>query len=97
MNATSEQLAKVDEAVDLVRPEAADFVKALDLDHMRTTKDNYGRVMSMLSKLEVQTAILFLIAMVGEGYPLVTATQLSHIMGWPSQIDDLLSREYLKS
>ena len=90
-------LERIDAAVDMVRPEAKEFVTAIDLDRMKTTQDGYGRVMAMLSRLDGEMGALFLIAMVGEGYPLITADKLVGIMGWPSTVSVLLQREYLKA
>jgi len=95
-----EALAQIDEAVDSIRPEAKEYVQSLELIRLSTSKDNYGEVMSFLSRLQKdagQMAALFLIAMVGEGYPRVTAEQLVGIMGWPSSVSELLTREYLKA
>lgn len=95
-----EVLAQIDKAVDSLRPEAKEYVQSLDLIKLKTTKDNYGNVMSFLSQLQQdagEMAPLFLIAMVGEGYPRITASKLVSVMGWPSSVEQLLSREYLKA
>lgn len=92
-------LAQVDNALDTIRPEAAEYVKSLDAISIKTTKDNYGTVLAFLTKLKDdagEMAPLFLIAMVGEGYPLATAQQLNTLFGWPASVDTLLTREYLK-
>lgn len=94
-----ETLARIDAAVDVIRPEAKEYVTSLDLIKIKTTKDSYGNVMSFLARLQKESgemAPLFLIAMVGEGYPRVTAEELVSVMGWPSTISTLLTREYLK-
>jgi hypothetical protein len=86
-------LAKVDKAVDEVRPEAVEYLRILDGEQIRTTKDSYGNVMALLSKLGGgEMAALFLIALVREGYPLGTAESLSGIMGFPATIPPLLQR-----
>jgi hypothetical protein len=97
---TPEELAQVDKAVDTIRPEAKEYVTSLDAIRIKTTKDNYGEVLGFLTKLKqdvgIQMAAVFLIAMVGEGYPLVTATQLSNLFGMPQTVAQLLTREYTK-
>jgi hypothetical protein len=91
-------LIQVDNALDTIRPEAKEYVASLDAIKIKTTKDNYGPVLAFLTKLKNESgelAPLFLIAMVGEGYPLETAKQLNTLLGWPSSVDALLTREYL--
>lgn len=99
MTMSPEALAQIDNALDLIRPEATDYVKSLDEIKIKTTQDNYGSVMSFLSRLQKESgemAPLFLIAMVGAGYPRGTASQLVTVMGWPSSVEQLLTREHLK-
>lgn len=94
-----ETLARIDAALDTIRPEAKEYVDSLGKIKIKTTQDNYGQVLQFLTKLQKdagEMAPLFLIAMVGEGYPLVTAEQLSTLFGWPSSVSSLLTREYLK-
>lgn len=89
-------LAQVDAALDTIRPEAKEYAESLDAVSIPTTKDNYGRVLSFLSSLQKdagEVAPLFLIALVGEGYPLETAQQLNSLLGWPSSVHELLTRE----
>ena len=99
MTMSPEALTQIDNALDTIRPEAKEYVTSLDEISIKTTKDNYGQVMSFLSRLQKDSgemAPLFLIAMVGEGYPLETASQLVTLFGWPTSVDSLLTREYLK-
>ena len=94
-----EPLARIDAALDNIRPAANEYVKSLHLLKIQTTKDNYGPVLAFLTRLQKESgemAPLFLIAMVGEGYPLATAKQLNTLFGWPASVDALLNREYLK-
>ncbi len=95
-----ETLTRIDAALDTIRPEAKEYVASLDTIKISTTKDNYGTVLSFLTKLKDDVGgempALFLIAMVGEGYPLATAQQLNTLFGWPASVDTLLTREYLK-
>ncbi len=94
-----ETLTRIDAALDIIRPEAKEYVASLDAIKISTTKDNYGTMLAFLTKLQEYTddaAPLFLIAMVGEGYPLATAQQLNTLFGWPASVDTLLTREYLK-
>jgi hypothetical protein len=97
---TDEQLEAIDEAVENLRPEAKEYVTSLDAIRLRTTKDNYGEVLQFLVKLQKDAgtgAPLFLVAMVREGYPLVTATQLVGLLGWnTASVNPLLSRAYLE-
>ncbi len=86
---TVEQM--IDAAVDVVRPEAREFVAILSKG-IKTTKDNYGRVLALLSKLEGETAPLFLIAMVREGYPADTADQLVTLFQWPVSVREAIER-----
>lgn len=100
MTITPEALTQIDNAVDTIRPEAKEYVTSLDEIRIKTTKDNYGQVLAFLTTLKDSAGAdmpkLFLIAMVGEGYPLETASQLNTLLGWPSTVDSLLTREYLK-
>jgi hypothetical protein len=100
MTMASEALAQIDKALDTIRQEAKEYVTSLDEIKIKTTKDNYGPVLAFLTKLkddaDADMAKLFLIAMVGAGYPLETASQLNTLFGWPATIDSLLTREYLK-
>jgi hypothetical protein len=100
MTMSPEALTQIDNALDTIRPEAREYVTSLDEIKIKTTKDNYGTVLGFLTRLKEDAgsdmAPLFLIAMVGEGYPLETASQLSTLFGWPASVDALLTREYLK-
>ena len=96
MTMTNGVLQRIDAAVDTIRPEAREYVTSLDERRIKTTKDSYGDVMQLLSRLDGEMAPLFLIAMVGEGYPLTTADELARLYGWPSTVTSLLQREYLK-
>ena len=96
MTMTPEQLEQVDNAVELIRPEATEYLQTLSEISVPTTKDNYGEVMSFLSMLSKDAAghmaPLFLIALVEEGYPADTADQLVSVMGWGSPIRELVAR-----
>lgn len=99
MTMSPEALTQIDNALDTIRPEAKEYVTSLDEISIKTTKDNYGVVLAFLTKLKDdagEMAPLFLIAMVGEGYPLETADQLATLFGWPQSVHSLLTREYLK-
>ena len=100
MTMAPEALKQIDNALDTIRPEAKEYVTSLDEIRIKTTKDNYGPVLAFLGKLKEDAgsdmAPLFLIAMVGAGYPLGTAQQLRSLLGFPMTVDALLTREYLK-
>lgn len=89
-------LDRVDAAVDVLREDAAEYVRTLDEVRIKTTKDSYGRVMELLTRLDGEAAPLFLIAMVREGYPLATAEQLATLYGWSASVPILLRRAYLQ-
>ena len=79
---TPDQKIMFDKAVESVRPEAKEFVDILLKDPMKTTKDNYGKAMAFLSRIENKTTQkVFILAMVKEGYPVDTAIQLTSLMG----------------
>jgi hypothetical protein len=85
----TEQKELMNKVIEDLRPEAREYVKSIMGDKFKTTKDNYGKVMGFLSSLSEKAgtktaAILFLAAMVREGYPKDTASQLGNIMGWYS-------------
>jgi hypothetical protein len=77
-----ERKKKYEEVVEALRPDAKEFVDQMLKDPMKTTKNNYGKVMSFLSQLKPPMGQLFLMAMVKEGYPKITADQLKQLMGW---------------
>jgi len=82
---TEEQRERFTKIVDLLRPDAKEHVKELMADPYKTTKDNYAKVMALVSALEKDnkgTGQLFLVAMVKEGYPKQTADQIRSILGW---------------
>jgi len=83
--------AQIDAAVDSMRPEAIEYLAALDKG-IKTTQDNYGRVMAFLSKLDGIGGPLFLTALVAEGYPVVTAHQLVSLMGWSAGVSQAIER-----
>jgi hypothetical protein len=90
---------RVDAAVDVVRPEAKEYVDSLDAIKISTTKDNYGNVLGFLGKLlkaSGEMAPLFLIAMVGEGYPAETAHQLVTLFQWPVSVTEAIERAATK-
>ena len=63
-------------------PEAVEYLSSLDAIKIKMTQDNYGQVMSFLSKLpnkEMQAG--FLGALIDAGYPADTGNQLAQIMG----------------
>jgi hypothetical protein len=75
-----------EEMVDRMRvafaPEAAEFTKMMLDDPIKTTKDNYGRVMSFLSMMpEPEMKLAFIAAMADAGYPAATAAALTRVMG----------------
>jgi hypothetical protein len=75
---------KIDKAVAHVMPEAKELVERLTSDPMKTTKDNYGRLMSFLSRLGENDKLLqwlMLEAVTRCGYPLQTACQVARILG----------------
>jgi len=81
MTITAEQQAKIDNAVETLRPEARELLNSFK-GQIKTTKDNYGNVMSFLSHINSKTVqILFLRALVKEGYPAGTASQVASLMG----------------
>ena len=76
-----EQKEKYLKAIEAVRPEAKEFVDAIMNEPIKTTENNYGKVMAFLSTLDNQNiAKLFLVAMVREGYPQTTADQISQLL-----------------
>ena len=77
-----ERKKKFEEVVELLRPDAKEFVQEMLKDRMKTTQNNYGKVMSFVSQLKPPMGQLFLMAMVKEGYPKITADQIKQIMGW---------------
>lgn len=77
-----ERKKKFEEVVELLRPDAKEFVMNVMGNQVKTTKDNYGHVMGFLSQLKPPMGQLFLMAMVKEGYPKNTADQIKQIMGW---------------
>lgn len=92
---TDEQLGQIDAAVDVILPEAQEYVDRILRDPIKTTKDNYGKVLAFLTGFPSgsETGALFLIALVRAGYPRRTALQLVGIMGWPSTVAALIERE----
>jgi hypothetical protein len=85
MALTPEQKERYLKIVEALRPEAKEFTDQMMKDPIKTTKDNYGKVMAFISKLEEDKkgfGMLFLIAMQKEGYPAGTAGQIRQIMGW---------------
>lgn len=93
---TDEQFTRIDAAVDVILPEAQEYVDRILRDPIKTTKDNYGKVLAFLSGFPAgggETAALFLIALVRAGYPQWTALQLVQLMGWPSTVAALIERE----
>lgn len=74
-----------------MRPEAIEYLAALDKG-IKTTQDNYGRVMAFLSKLDGIGGPLFLTALVAEGYPASTANQLVSLMGWSAGVSQAIER-----
>lgn len=79
---TAEQAKLIEKAVALMKSEAEEFTKQTLLDPMKTTKDNYAKVMAFLSQLPAPMNKLFLVAMTRVGYPKDTAIQITQIMGW---------------
>jgi hypothetical protein len=80
---TCEQKERFEKAVEMLRPDAKEFTETMLNDPIKTTQNNYGRVMAFLSGIKSPAmAQLFLIAMVREGYPKQTADTLRQIMGW---------------
>jgi len=83
MTLDPEKRAKYLQFIESIRPEAKDLVRELLDDKMKTTKDNYGKLMAILSgktfpsKLVAQ---LFLAAMVKEGYPKDTANTVNDLI-----------------
>jgi len=77
-----ERKKKFEEVVELLRPDAKEFVMNVMGNQVKTTKDNYGHVMGFLGQLKPPMGQLFLMAMVKEGYPKNTADQIKQIMGW---------------
>lgn len=80
-----EKKDKFEQAVILITPEAKEFVNSIMRDPIKTTKDNYGKAMSMLTSLEKTSKFVaqaFLIAMHRSGYPTQTVRQLKQIMSW---------------
>jgi hypothetical protein len=67
-------------AVDSLRPEAKEFVEKIMNDKLKTTKDNYGRVLAFLSSFNKAESMFFLAAMIREGYPKETAIQISQML-----------------
>lgn len=90
---TDEVLARIDAAIELILPEAQEYVKGILGQRIKTTQDNYGNVLHTLAVLDGEMAPLFLIAMVRAGYPQRTALQLVTLMGWPSIVAALIERE----
>ncbi len=83
MALTCEQRERFEAIVEKLRPEAKEFVSQMLNDPQKTTKDNYGKVMGLLSGFkDGRMGFLFLMAMEREGYPKSTANQLRQIMGW---------------
>lgn len=93
MTTTNEKLASLDEAIEYLMPEAQEYVEMLAGIRWSTTKDNYGRVLEILSRLQGDTAPLFLIALVRAGYPSDTAHQIVQLMGWPRIVAALIDNE----
>lgn len=80
-----DQREKYLKAIEAIRPEAKEFVDAMINEPIKTTENNYGKVMSFLSTFDnPNLAKLFLVAMVREGYPQTTADQISQIL-WGMQ------------
>lgn len=67
---------------EAMAPEAKEFLETINKDKYPTTQDNYGRVMSFLSRMpEKDMQEAFLGALVDAGYPEVTGDSLARIMG----------------
>lgn len=66
--------------IESLRPEAKEFVEKIMKDPIKTTKDNYGKVLAFVSGLGRNNAMYFLAAMVREGYPKTTAMQISQLI-----------------
>jgi hypothetical protein len=82
---TCEQKERFTKIVEALRPEAKEFTNQMLKDPMKTTQNNYGKVMAFISSLEAKKrgfGFLFLMAMEKEGYPSMTASQIRSIMGW---------------
>lgn len=92
-NLTDDQLSAIDDAIDTVMPEATEYVEALNEIRFPTTQDNYGTVMTFLSKLPDGTGPVFLLALVRAGYPASTGEQLARVMGYRHAVSDLIVRE----
>ena len=68
-------------AIEAIRPEAREFVDSVMNEPLKTTENNYGKVMAFLSTFDnPNLAKLFLVAMTKEGYPKTTADQISQIL-----------------
>ena len=80
----AEQNAFVNDLVEFFRPEAREIVQeALNGRSLyaQTTKDGYGLVLGLLSKLDPTMQYILLAAMVREGYPAETARDLAASLG----------------
>jgi hypothetical protein len=72
----------INAAIEKIRPVAKELIAEIEKTPA-TTKDHYGEVMGFLSNLgSKKIGQLFLAAMVREGYPKDTASQLTTLMGW---------------
>jgi len=67
----AEMQARIDKAIELLRPEAQELVPLLLNDH--TTQHGYGRLLGVASSLPKWYGRLFVLACVKEGYPSDTA------------------------
>jgi hypothetical protein len=79
---TCERKEAFEKVVEMLREDAKVFTSQMLKDPMKTTQNNYGKVMGFLSQLKPPMGQLFLMAMVKEGYPKITADQIKQIMGW---------------
>jgi hypothetical protein len=82
MELTQEQkIEKLKQIKEQLRPDVKEFVQQVMNEPIKTTKDNYGTVMSFISSFPKAMQKLFLSMMVEEGYPAITASQVADIMG----------------
>ena len=69
--------------VEKLRPEAKKVVNMMMNEPKKTTKDNYIKVVSILSEFnDDRMSLFFLMAMEREGYPKTTCARLRRMMGW---------------
>ena len=82
MTAITESEQMVDRMRVAFAPEAVEFTKMMLDDPIKATQDNYGRVMSFLSRMpEPEMKLAFIAAMADAGYPAATAAAITRAMG----------------